>query len=144
VLSNGVHTVTAEVTDSGGASGSDTIGLTVGSPPVVHVGDLDGVGLQVRNKWEATVTITVHDQNETPLANAVVAGTWSDGATGGAECTTDGSGQCSVSKGNLKFDVTSVTFTVDGVTLAGYSYAPAANHDPDGDSDGTAITVPAP
>jgi PKD repeat protein len=144
VLSDGVHTVTAEVTDSGGASGSDTVGITVGSPPAVHVGDLDGVGTPVRSKWEATVTITVHDQNEIPLANAVVAGTWSAGATGGAECTTDGGGQCSVVKGNLKSDVTSVTFTVDGVTLSGYGYAPAANHDPDGDSDGTSITVSSP
>ena len=66
------------------------------------------------------------------------------GATGGAECTTDGGGQCSVVKGNLKFDEASVTFTVDSVTAAGYSYAPAANHDPDGDSDGASITVSSP
>jgi PKD repeat protein len=144
VLSDGVHTITAEVTDSGGASGSDTVGVTVGSPPSVHVGDLDGAGQQVRNKWEATVTITVHDQDHAPLANAAVAGTWSAGATGGAECTTDGSGTCSVSVGNLKLGVPSVTFTVDSVTTTGYSYAPAANHDPDGDSDGTSITVSSP
>jgi PKD repeat protein len=144
VLSDGVHTVTAEVTDSGGDSGSDTIGITVGSPPSSHVGDLDGASALVRNKWEATVTITVHDQNENPLANATVAGTWSAGATGGAECTTDGSGQCRVVKGNLKASVISVTFTVDGVTRAGYSYAPADNHDPDGESDGTSITVSSP
>ena len=139
-----MHTITATATDSGGAGGSDTIGITVGSPSTMHVGDLDGVGLQVRSKWEATVTITVHDQADQPLANATVAGTWSAGATGGAECTTDGNGQCSVVKGNLKVDVTSVTFTVDSVTLAGYSYAPAENHDPDGDSDGTTIIVSAP
>jgi protocatechuate 3,4-dioxygenase beta subunit len=140
-LSDGVHTITATATDSGGASGSDTVGITVGNPPVVHVGDLDGVGQPVRSKWEATVTITVHDQNHNPLANATVAGTWSAGATGGAECTADGSGQCSVAKGNLKFSVPSVTFTVDSVTHATNTYTPADNHDPDGDSDGTSITV---
>jgi hypothetical protein len=92
------------------------------------------------------VTITVHDQSENPLGGATVAGTWSGGATGRAECTTDGSGQCSVTVGNLKFDVTSVTFTVDSVTAAGYSYAPGENHEDDDppDSDGTSITVSAP
>jgi hypothetical protein len=120
------------------------VGITVGNPPTVHVGNLDGVGAPVRNKWEATVTITVHDSNEGATSGALVEGTWSGGATGGAFCTTDANGQCSVTKGNLKFSVPSVTFTVDSVSLAGYSYAPAANHDPDVDSDGTSITVSAP
>ena len=111
---------------------------------MVHVGDLDGVGVTVRRKWEAEVTITVDDREHNPVANAIVAGTWSNGTTGGAECTTDGSGQCSVVKGNLKFDVTSVTFAVDSVTHSSYAYAPAQNHDPDGDSNGTRITVSAP
>jgi hypothetical protein len=140
VLSDGVHTITATVTDSGGASGSESVGITVGNPPSVHVGDLDGVGAPVRSKWEATVTITVHDSNEGATSSALVEGAWSGGATGGAFCTTDANGQCSVTKGNLKFSVSSVTFTVDSVSLAGYSYAPAANHDPDGGS----ITVSAP
>ena len=90
------------------------------------------------------VTITVHDQDHAPLANATVTGTWSAGATGGAECTTDGSGRCSVVKGNLKTSVSSVTVTVDSVAVAEYSYAPAANHDLDSDSNGTSITVSAP
>jgi hypothetical protein len=144
VLSDGEHTITATATDSDDASGSDTVGITVGNPPSVHVGDLEGVSAPVRSKWEATVTITVHDQNHTPLVNATVAGTWSNGAKGGSECTTDGSGQCSVVKGNLKYSVASVTFTVEGVALTGYDFAPDANHDPDGDSDGTSIPVDQP
>jgi hypothetical protein len=34
-----------------------------------------------------------------------------------------------------------VTFTVSNVTLAGNTYNASANHDPDGDSNGTSITV---
>jgi hypothetical protein len=34
-----------------------------------------------------------------------------------------------------------VTFTVTSVTRTGSTYTAAANHDPDGDSDGTAIVV---
>jgi hypothetical protein len=37
--------------------------------------------------------------------------------------------------------MSSVTFAVDDVTLARYGYTPGGNRDPDGDSDGTTITV---
>jgi PKD repeat protein len=143
VLSDGVHTITARVTDSGGASGSDAVSITVGSPPSVHVGDLDGAYAGETKKWDATVTITVHDEDDNPVANATVGGTWSAGATGGAECTTDSSGRCSVVKQRLRY-VLSVTFTVDSVSAPGRSYLSASNHDPDGDSDGTSIRVPGP
>jgi hypothetical protein len=96
----------------------------------MHVGGLSGSGKPVRTKWEATVTIAVHDQDHAPLAHATVAGTWSNGATGGAECITDGSGTCAVVKKNLKDSISSVTFTVDDVTHASHTYDRAANHDP--------------
>jgi VCBS repeat-containing protein len=141
-LSDGVHTITATATDSGGASSSDVVGVTVGNPPTVHVGRLDGTSAPVRSKWQATVTVTVHDQDHVPVTNAVVAGTWSNGATGGAQCTTDSNGQCSVTVGNLKLQVPSVTFAVDSLIYASYAYAWADNHDPDG--DGTVIVVSQP
>jgi hypothetical protein len=34
--------------------------------------------------------------------------------------------------------------TIDSVSAAGMTYQASANHDPDGDSDGTSITVLAP
>jgi hypothetical protein len=34
-----------------------------------------------------------------------------------------------------------VTFTVSNITLGSNTYNAGANHDPDGDSNGTAITV---
>lgn len=109
------------------------------------MGDLDGSGAAAeRNRWEATVTITVHDAGEDPVQNETVEGAWSDGATGGAPCTTDASGQCSVTKGNIKGNSASVTFTVNNVSLAGSTYDAGANHDPDGDSNCTAITVAQP
>jgi hypothetical protein len=37
-----------------------------------------------------------------------------------------------------------VTFIVTGVTSAGSTYNPAANHDPDGDSTGTSIVIAQP
>ena len=34
-----------------------------------------------------------------------------------------------------------VSLTVTGVTRENYAYTPAANHDPDGDSNGTTIGI---
>ena len=109
---------------------------------VVHVGDLDGSTSTSRNKWNATVTITIHDSNHAPVANASVSGAWSSGAKGGGSCTTNAAGQCSVSKNNL--NSTSATFSVTGVTVSGGTYSSAANHDPESDSNGTVIVVARP
>jgi hypothetical protein len=54
----------------------------------MHVGDLDGSSAPApRNHWNANVTITVHDANENPVANATVSGTWSAGTGGSDSCT---------------------------------------------------------
>lgn len=111
----------------------------------IHVGDLDGSGsTAARNRWNASVTITVHDAGDNPVANATVSGSWSDGATGGATCTTNTNGQCSVTKTNLKSSVTSVTFSVTNISDGTNTYDAGANHDPDGDSNGTTIVIVRP
>jgi hypothetical protein len=115
---------------------------TPGSSVVMHVGDLDASATTgSRNRWDVDITITVHDANDNPVANATVNGSWSDGANGSDSCVTNGAGQCTVSKNNLKSNVSSVTFTVTSVTAAGNTYNASANHDPDGDSNGSVIIV---
>lgn len=116
----------------GGGGGSSDVPM--------HVADLDGVGAVSRNKWTATVTITVVDANGAALSGVTVDGNWS--TDDAASCVTDGAGQCSVvSPSMLTRKVSSVTFTVDNLSASGYYYDAAANADPDGDSDGTSITV---
>jgi alkaline phosphatase len=111
-------------------------------PLVVHVSDLDGSSSVQKKSWSANVTITVHDANHAAVSNATVGGAWSGTRVSGSDsCTTGAGGQCTVTKANLKLTTTGVTFTVSGVTKAGYVYAAAANHDPDGDSTGTLIVV---
>jgi hypothetical protein len=65
---------------------------------------------------------------------------------GGAvvSCTTDGSGQCSITLSNINKRINSVTLTVNSVSAAGCDYAAGDNHDPDGDSDGTTIVIVSP
>jgi subtilisin len=120
VLSDGTHTITATATDSGGASGSTSISVTVGTNvgQTVTVVDLDGSNSTInKNFWKASVVATINPA----LAGAVVSGAWDNGTS--ATCTTDESGQC-VTSINVKTNVTSITFTVNNVALAGYTYSP--------------------
>jgi len=125
---------------------SDDLTVTV-NPPPMHIGDLDGQSISIGgNRWRATVTLTVHDANHNPVANATVTGTWSAGDSNGRtlSCVTQSNGSCSVQSGRISRNVASVTFTVSTATHSLYIYQSSANHDPDGDSNGSSITVNRP
>jgi serine protease AprX len=111
----------------------------------MHIGDLDGAGTQIdKNNWLASVSVLVLDQDGNPLADAMVSGTWSGGSTGATACTTATDGTCSLISGNIRKNDLTATFSVVGVTHASLAYEAADNTDPDGDSDGTAVTVNRP
>lgn len=134
--------------DSGnqGKGGSFFLDLSTGplasaaGNPMVHVGDLDASNTGGKSGWRATITITLHDANHGPVSGATVSGAWSDGYSGNSSCTTGANGQCSVTSGNIPKRKNSATFTVTNVSGA-LTYLPTSNHDPDGDSNGTSITV---
>ena len=129
-------------TASDGSSTSNvaTVSITVTPANLFHVGDIDGVGTVSGKTWTAKVTIRVENASNAALGGAIVTGTWSNG--GSASCTTASNGTCSVQKTKMsRTAVATVTFTVTNVNRAGGTYFPAANHDPDGDSDGTSIVV---
>ena len=145
---DGAYTVSATATDTIGQTASDSNSVSVDNVanPTMHTGDLDGSSVSAGRggKWNATVTITIHDDAESPVANATVNGTWSAGATGAGNCVTNGNGQCSMTRNSINRNASSVTFTVTGGTHTSLVYDEGANHDPDGDSNGTAIVVAAP
>jgi subtilisin len=120
VLSDGTHTITAAVTDSGGLTGSASITVVVqpASGGSVTVVDLAGSSSTInRNFWKATVVATI----DPALSGAVVSGTWGSGTA--ASCTTDTAGKCTVTL-NVRTNVTSMSFTVSNVALSGYTYVP--------------------
>ncbi len=137
----GTYTVTLRVTDSGGATSDQAKSVTLNQPRM-HVGDLDGASTSQAGSWTARATIAVHDDSHNPAANATVSGSWSTGGTG--SCTTSASGQCTVSQSGILKKTASVTYTVGNVTHATLTYKSADNHDPDGDSTGTSLTVTKP
>jgi serine protease AprX len=114
------------------------------SPGYMHIGDLDGFSNLNANRWDAHVLITAHSTDEKPAANATVSGTWSGGVNGSGTCTTDSSGQCSMSMISIRGNLSSVIFTVDNMIHSSLVYEPGLNHDPDGDSNGSVITIAKP
>jgi hypothetical protein len=115
-----------------------------GGSTILHVGDLDGSSASSGSRWDASVVLTLHDGTENPIAGATISGLWSNGASGSGSCVTDANGQCSISKLGLRNSISSISFTVTSVTKSGYTYQAGSNHDPDGDSNGTAIVVNKP
>jgi serine protease AprX len=110
-------------------------------PPSVHVGDLDDTSSLLTTGWKAQVRILVHDGSDAIVAGAVVTGTWPNGTK--ASCTTNVNGTCRIGR-NLAKSKASIVFTVTKVVSAVGAYAPLDNHDPDGDSTGTKITLRRP
>ena len=142
---NGSHQVKAVATDTINQTGVDVNSVTVNNTAAsnMHIGDLDKSATGT-TRWNATVTIYVHDANHQPVAGVVVTGNWTGGATGTSSCTTDSTGKCTVTKSSIARNKTSITFTVTSASKTGWTYTSTNNHDPDGDSTGTAITVNRP
>jgi hypothetical protein len=109
----------------------------------VHVADLDGWARAKgkSGRWEASVTVTVHDHGNAPVGGAAVTSQWSGAAS--VTGTTAADGSVTFSTGSMTSG-TSVSFTVVGVSAGGYAYDPTANTDPELDSNGTTITVSRP
>ncbi len=112
-------------------------------PPSMHVGDLDDTSITLSARaWRARATIRVHDGSHGSLSGVVVRGRF--GPNGPiVTCTTGSGGACTL-KRDLKPARLHIDFVVLGLSKSSYSYVPASNHDPDGDSNGTRITVTRP
>jgi PKD repeat protein len=139
----GIYTVVLTVTDDDGAAGTDSQEVTVSeAADTMHVGDLDG-SKDLKGKsgrWEVFVTVTIHDDSHNSVANATVFGTWSGATSSSVSGTTGSDGTVTFSTGNISSG-SIVIFRVENVMHDILTYDATANHDPDGDSDGTSITV---
>jgi hypothetical protein len=71
-----------------------------------------------------------------------VSGSWNNGST--VSCTTNASGQCTLSNSEILKNKTNVSFTVTNVARATLVYTPLDNHDADGGGNSGSITVSKP
>lgn len=117
--------------------------VTPSEETTLHVGDLDGDINWISGKkiWQGAVTIAVHDAGENPVSGATITGTWDEGQSSMAQCTTGSGGSCTLTSGDISRPVWKATFSVDNVEHPALTYAPSENHDSDGDSSGTSIVV---
>lgn len=113
-----------------------------GSTDTLHVGDLDAITINLGPRWGARVSATVHNSAESPVEGATVSLNFNNALT--RTCITGASGVCSIRLLFIPDSISAFTATVTDVSRGGYIYDPGANHDPDGDSDGTAIVVNQP
>jgi subtilisin len=110
----GTYTVTLTVTDNSGATGGTSRSVTVSAAATGTNVALAGSSTNNGSTWTANVAVTVtHDGS--PASGTTVAGTWSNGTTGAGTCTTNASGQCTISKPGIPKSTGSVRFTVDTV-----------------------------
>jgi hypothetical protein len=124
------------------SSAPATISVTITAPPTLHVGDLDATTVKASGSWQVSVTVRIDSFSHAPIAGAFVRGVWANGLT--SSCTTSVAGTCQVGSGSLARKIQSTTFRVTSVTSAALVYDSAANHDPDGSSDGTLISIDRP
>jgi hypothetical protein len=132
----------------GNASGWRTfVGAFEVIPPAplsdpLHCGDLDRSAANSGKNWKATVVVTVHDGAEDPVPGATASVQWSTGATDTR--VTDATGKATFTLNSISKQTPSVSLTMTSVTHASLTYSDLANHDQDGDSNGTSITVNKP
>jgi hypothetical protein len=92
----------------------------------MHVGALTGARNRPGALWTATVTITARDGSNAPLSGVAVTGSWVGGIGGSTGCTTNAAGTCQVTR-TVVLPNNSVTYTVNSMTRATYTYVPASN-----------------
>ena len=103
----------------------------------MHVGDLDARAKSQPLRWLAEVMVAVHDGAESPVDGATVS---VDINARTRSCTTTAAGTCNV-RLRVPHEIETLTITVTSITKEGFGYDPVANHDPEGDSDGTTIVI---
>ena len=141
----GNDSFTYKANDGTADSNDATVTISVtATADTVHVGDLDGASTKLaKGAWSGQVTVLIYNGGEGPVADAVVTGifTQNGDSVGPLFCITGDDGTCTIKSGTFPQKSGNATFTVLDVILPGHDYQWGDNHDPDGDSDGTAIAL---
>jgi PKD repeat protein len=124
----GTYTATLTVTDSQGLTNSASVGINAAATiPGMRVSN---IGMSVARSWgfyyQCTANVTVLNASGAAVSGATVAGAWSGTVSGSQSVRTASNGVATLRSAWTTRRGT-CTFTVNGVTLTGYSYTPALN-----------------
>jgi PKD repeat protein len=126
----GTYTATLQVTDNDGLTSARSVTITA-QPQVVitpmRVADIAmSRKVQKNGTARATAVVSVRDGSGNVVPGATVTGAWSGIVAGSGSALAASNGAATFTSPQTRALGTFV-FTVTGVTLAGYSYTPAAN-----------------
>ena len=141
ILGGHILTATQKLPDASASNNARAIAVTVNGPSV-HVGNIDGFATSAVDTWSATVRVTAHDSRHNPVNGVTVLGSWNSGP--GVQCVTSDAevaGTCTITLAAIPNATRNAYFGMSGMTLAGATYKPVSNHDPDGSSNGYGIFV---
>jgi hypothetical protein len=102
----------------------------------VHLANMQSLETNQANpsRWAATVLITVRDGDGDLVAGAEVTGSWAPSGNNNPTCTTESTGQCTVSQVDMHRTgadtVPQATFTMAAITHPELTYAPADDQVP--------------
>jgi len=136
-----ILTATQKLADASSSNNARAVVVTVAAPSV-HVGNLDGFATSGAGTWAANVRITAHDSRHNPVNGVTVRGSWNSGPE--VQCVTSDAevpGTCVLILAGLPLTTLQAYFGTNGLTMTGYNYKPASNHDPDGSSNGFGLFV---
>lgn len=128
----GTYTATLTVTDNAGATATASIVITVGAPVSAKSDSVSSLALSWVASGKSAVyasgTATIVDGAGKVLPGAAVTFSLSGLASGTATVVTDRYGRATLNSPKLATTAKgSITYTVTNVSLAGYTYNPAAN-----------------
>ena len=131
---NGTYNVSLTVTDNDGntASASQSVTVNDGSgASTMHVEGITEVSIiRGGGGGSAEVTVTIHDTDGNPVADATVSGTYSGDLSGSPSGVTDAAGQVTLASDAFTARPFDLAFCIDNVTNATLTYDSADNSDP--------------
>jgi hypothetical protein len=126
---NATHgTYNISATAAGGSNPSVNFSET--NIGLLHISSLVTGATSGGTTWTGSVTVTVTDSAGTAVNGVAVTGAWSPtSAATPSGCTTNASGQCTITPAAASFPTAQLneTWTVSGLSLSGYSYASGSN-----------------
>ena len=132
------NTVTGGILDVGAALGSATCAAPPSPPPAatMHVGDVVVTAKRKGKNTSATATVSILDANGSAVGSATVTGSWyvnNSDKVKTSSAPTNGSGVATFNSGAFRLASPALlTFCVDDVTHASFTYAKNPNQTCDG------------